>query len=67
MAQPEVTSELPVRAADKEEVTTGVKKEQSIDPWAVDAGKDAEGNDLEFDYIAISKYKPSLFENIKLY
>ncbi|KAF2643679.1 tryptophanyl-tRNA synthetase [Massarina eburnea CBS 473.64] len=37
--------------------TEPVKKatEQEINPWDVQAGKDEQGNDLEFDYEAISK------------
>ena len=30
-------------------------QEQKIDPWSVDAGKDSQGNALEFDYVAIAK------------
>lgn len=29
--------------------------EQSIDPWNVDAGTDAQGNAKEFDYVKISQ------------
>jgi hypothetical protein len=28
---------------------------QHVDPWTVDAGTDAQGNALSFDYVAISK------------
>ncbi|KAF2432071.1 tryptophanyl-tRNA synthetase [Tothia fuscella] len=51
MTEATTTAEIPIRSAEE----SGVSKEQTIDPWSVDAGQDAEGNSLEFDYVAISK------------
>jgi tryptophanyl-tRNA synthetase len=37
------------------EESTSKVTEQVIDPWSVKAATDAEGNDIAFDYEAISK------------
>lgn len=36
--------------------------EQTIDPWSVSAGTDADGNQLQFDYKAISQYECPAFD-----
>lgn len=53
MAEPGAETVLPIRegAGEKKAAT-----EQEINPWDVQAGKDENGNALEFDYVAISRY-----------
>ena len=47
------TSDNPPQA---ERIVPVAATEQDINPWSVDAGEDAEGNALAFDYVAIAKY-----------
>lgn len=52
---PETT--IPIREKEDEEPKKA-STEQEINPWDVQAGHDAQGNALAFDYVAISKYAP---------
>ncbi|KAI9735712.1 MAG: hypothetical protein M1818_006320 [Claussenomyces sp. TS43310] len=50
MAAPEPTTELPIREGEN-----NAAAEQKIDPWAVQAARDEQGNAVAFDYLAISQ------------
>ena len=54
MAAPPPATELPIREGEGEKKTAAT--EQEINPWDVQAGQDEQGNTLQFDYVAISKY-----------
>ena len=54
MATSAPATELPIREAEGEKKAGAT--EQEINPWDVQAGQDEQGNALQFDYVAISKY-----------
>lgn len=51
MEAPKAETVVPVREEEQPAATT----EQEINPWDVKGAKDAQGNTLAFDYVAISK------------
>lgn len=57
--EPPSVAALSVAGTEEAPATGAV--EQKIDPWSVTAGTDAEGNELAFDYPAISKCVPSAY------
>ena len=52
--------DIPIReSTDKEGESKPAATEQHIDPWAVQAATDEQGNVLAFDYPAISRLEPA--------
>lgn len=57
MEAPKAETVVPVREEEQPAATI----EQEINPWDVKGAKDAQGNTLAFDYVAISKCAIPLF------
>lgn len=55
MTEPEPPAVAALSLADTATQPVSKATEQKIDPWDVSAGVDEEGNEKEFDYVAISK------------